>query len=126
MEDARNFIASVLESISDVLIVCDSVGKVEQVNRAACEVTGFAEGDLVGRSVKGILAPGYCCGESAMSPCPETESVRDREVRFRTSAGEESEPVSVTCAPRRDLKGRQVGVVLIGRPVGELRRAYEA
>lgn len=34
-------------------------------------------------------------------------------------------PLSMNAAPRRDSRGRLLGGVLIGRPIGELRRAYD-
>jgi two-component system sensor histidine kinase HupT/HoxJ len=35
-------------------------------------------------------------------------------------------PLAMNCSSRYDVKGKLLGMVLIGRPVGELRRAYEA
>jgi two-component system sensor histidine kinase HupT/HoxJ len=46
-------------------------------------------------------------------------------VRLLDHAGRASEPVVLSCALRRDLRGEAAGLVLIGRPVGELRRAYQ-
>ena len=33
-------------------------------------------------------------------------------------------PISVNCTPRCDHRGKLVGMVLVGRPIGELQRAY--
>ena len=51
--------------------------------------------------------------------------VIDSELRFATTTGP-SDLFSLNGAARYDHDGRYVGVVLTGRPIGELRRAYEA
>ena len=38
--------------------------------------------------------------------------------------GQQKALISVNCSPRRDHRGKLVGMVIVGRPVGELRRAY--
>ena len=60
LEEAQRFIESVLGSMSDVLIVCDRNGRVQQVNAAACAQTAFAEPELIGRQVRELLAAGDC------------------------------------------------------------------
>ncbi len=50
------------------------------------------------------------------------ERISDRELAFSTPAG--GLPVSVNGAVRFDARGRPVGIVLVGRPIGELRKAY--
>ena len=125
LEDAQTFIGSVLSSMSDVLIVCDRDGRIQQVNRAAETLTGFAAADLVGRALEDVLAAG--CRGMAEGFCPrDGGEVQDHEVRFASATGGETDPVAVNCTARLDHDGRRAGLVLIGRPVGELRRAYEA
>jgi two-component system sensor histidine kinase HupT/HoxJ len=125
LEDAQNFIGSVLASMSDVLIVCDRDGRIQQANRAAETLTGFPAADLIGKPLEDILAAG--CRGMAEGFCPrEGGEVQDHEVRFVAAAGGETDPVAVNCTARLDHDGRRAGLVLIGRPVGELRRAYEA
>jgi len=51
--------------------------------------------------------------------------VVDGELRFVASTGS-SDLFAINSSPRHDHRGRFIGVVLTGRPIGELRRAYEA
>ena len=46
------------------------------------------------------------------------------ELNLRDAAGQ-AVPVEVRCTPRHDHAGVRVGRVLVGRPVGELRKAYQ-
>ncbi|MCL5967833.1 MAG: PAS domain-containing protein, partial [Betaproteobacteria bacterium] len=56
LELQQQFIASVMASMSDVLVVCDRSGRIEQVNRALCELVGRSEAELVGQPVARLLA----------------------------------------------------------------------
>ncbi|MHC2840307.1 C4-dicarboxylate-specific signal transduction histidine kinase [Bradyrhizobium diazoefficiens] len=46
-------------------------------------------------------------------------------MRFATDGGS-TDLFAINSSPRHDHRGRFIGVVLTGRPIGELRRAYEA
>jgi len=124
LETAQQFIASVLSSMTDVLIVCDAHGRIQQVNKAMEELAGTTESALQGQQFQSLLS-------SDCQPLAETlvEKIRagavgDCEV---TLCGRgEKVPLAMNCTSRYDHRGRRVGMVLIGRPVGELRRAYEA
>ncbi len=124
LEEAQRFIGSVLSSITDILVVCGRSGEIQQVNLAFLKLTGLAEADLLGRPVAEFLAVDV----EQMPLCGWLGSAEGgtREVRFQTSGGGASEPVELACATRFDHRGLPAGVVLSGRPVGDLRRAFDA
>lgn len=127
LEEAQQFINSVVSSVSDILIVCDTGGLVQQVNRALVDLTGLIEAEVIGRPVRalfqddGALPTRFCEHLAEL----RSEGVRDMEVRLIARDGV-TDPVAVNCSTRFDVRGRPAGLVLIGRPVGELRRAYQA
>lgn len=57
LEDAQRFIASVLASMTDVLIVCDVDSRVQQVNQALEELVGRTEAELRGSSFLELMVP---------------------------------------------------------------------
>jgi two-component system sensor histidine kinase HupT/HoxJ len=126
LEDSQRFIYGVLASMSDVLIVCDRLGRIEVVNVALTRMVGRTEEDLRGSDATELLAD-----EASRQRLKDIlaffprETVSDLEVQLRASTGA-SMPVTVNCTPRFNAVGKMVGLVLSGRPVGELRRAYEA
>ncbi len=124
LEEAQRFINSVLSAVSDILIVCDQLGRIQQVNLAFIQLTGFAEMDLFERPLDELLAEGT--GNLRLFSWIDSVESRDREVRFRSHDGGLTDPVALSCATRLDHRGLPAGIVLTGRPVGELRRAYEA
>ena len=126
LEDSERFIYGVLASMSDVLIVCDRLGRIEVVNAALTKMVGRSEADLRGTDASELLADDASRQrlKDILAFFPR-ETVSDLEVQFRAGAGA-SMPVTVNCTPRFDAAGKMGGLVLSGRPIGELRRAYEA
>ena len=124
LEEAQRFINSVLSAVSDILIVCDQHGHIQQVNLAFLQLTGLAEVDLFDRPLEELLADDT--KELRLYSWIDPSAGGDREVRFKSAEGGLTDPVALNCATRLDHRGLPAGIVLTGRPVGELRRAYEA
>ncbi len=123
LEDAQQFISSVLSSMTDVLIVCDIQGNIQRVNKALEELTGKSEHELLGKPLQDLLVvDSFELVENFLEEL-NPESMTDFEVSLIDEAGEPA-PLAMNCSSHYDNKGRLVGMVLIGRPIGELRRAY--
>jgi two-component system sensor histidine kinase HupT/HoxJ len=122
LEEAQAFISSVIASVSDVLVVVDAEGRIVQVNPAFERLTGKSEADLVGLSLAACLSEPDRPVAGVILAAAEA---RNCELRFRTQTGD-SDLMAVASSPRLDHAGRRAGAVLTGRPIGELRRAYEA
>jgi len=126
LEETHQFMFSVLTSMSDIVIVCDRFGRVEDVNSAMARLVGHQEEDLRGMPFIDLLADEDSRMTVALFPtCLRDGNVHDCEVVLRGPDGGEV-PVSLNCTPRYGMQGTQVGMVIVGRPVGELRRAYQS
>ena len=125
LEQSQQFIFSLLSAMSDVLVACDEQGRIEETNAALRELIGRREDELRGQPVTALLAD-------------ETHAARVRhvldtpalqrggavvEIELRDAAGQ-AVPVDLNCTPRLDAAGRRVGHVFVGRPMGEIKRAY--
>ncbi|OSM07306.1 putative PAS/PAC sensor signal transduction histidine kinase [Magnetofaba australis IT-1] len=124
LNEANRFIASVLTAMTDVLIVCDPHGRIQEVNQALVNLTGRDQAWLLKQSVRELLQTDLPNLENRFSDLLDHKRVIDCEVSI-TAADDSQAPLAMNCSPRTDNKGRVVGLVLIGRPVGELRRAYD-
>ena len=122
LEEAQRFIASVLTSMTDVLIVCDTEGRIQQVNAALEALTGLREADLCGRSFQSLLTAECLPLADTFAQKIRSTAIHDCELILAGRDGEA--PLAMNCTSRFDHRGRLLGMVLIGRPVGELRRAY--
>jgi len=124
LEQSQQFIFSLLSSMSDVLIACNQDGLIEESNTALCELVGRSEQDLLGTPVPDLLADAQSVQrwQLAMYHAAAHE-VAVVELNLRDAQGLPV-PVDMSCTPRHNSTGRQVGRVLVGRPLGELKRAY--
>ncbi|HET6718859.1 MAG TPA: ATP-binding protein, partial [Rhodocyclaceae bacterium] len=126
LEQSHQFIESVLSSMSDVLIVCDRHGLVLDVNAALRRFTGLSEESLKGISVFDLFAEGASqdTARRLFTANPSEES-QDCELCLRAADGG-AFPFSINCTPRLSGTGKFSGMVITGRPVGELKKAYTA
>ena len=124
LEEAHAFIGSVLAAMTDVLIVCDASGAIQQVNPALEAAIGKRERDLVGMPVADLFDEGSRGAVAGFLPELKNGGiVAQRDVSLTTSDPQKA-LISVNCTPRLDHRGRLVGMVLVGRPNGELQLAY--
>jgi two-component system sensor histidine kinase HupT/HoxJ len=126
LEASHQFIESVLASMSDILIVCDRHGAIEEVNDSLRRFIGKDEAALRGQPIFDLFAD-----EASRQRVREffsanqREAIQDCELLIAGKDGS-ALPVSLNCTPRLSGTGKLVGMVVTGRPVGELRRAYHA
>ena len=125
LEQSQQFIFSLLTAMSDVLVACNSAGEIEETNAALCELTGRSDAALRGAPVTSLMADeaGVARIRHAMGTPALQRGGTVIEVELRDAAGLPV-PVDFNCAPRLDATGRRVGLVFVGRPMGELKRAY--
>lgn len=124
LESLRRSMASVLDSVSDVLIVVDRGGRIKETSAPlrtlrvdGAPLAGRLLGEVVGEGSRTIL-------EAALHEVMVSRRRLTVEADLAAPSGPETFEWSLT--PRLDDRRRSKGAVLVGRPVGELRRAYQA
>jgi two-component system sensor histidine kinase HupT/HoxJ len=126
LEDTQQFISSVLTSMSDLLIVCTRAGNIESVNQALATLLGCDEAALHGRPIFDLMANEDSRRIAANLLTEHSgEVVEECELQLLGANGS-AIPVSLNWTPRYSGIGKMMGLVITGRPVGELRRAYQA
>ncbi|BEG78275.1 sensor histidine kinase [Achromobacter xylosoxidans] len=125
LESSQQFIFSVLTSMSDVLVVCDANGVIEQANAALCELAGRPEEQLRGTPLYALLADAQSqeLARAAMEKADAPRAGEGFELNLLDRAGQ-AVSVDANCTPRIGERGRRVGTVWVGRPTAELKRAY--
>ncbi len=58
LEESERRYRMLLSEAGDGMMVCDSDGVIEEVNRRACQMLGYAAEEVVGRQVEAFYAPG--------------------------------------------------------------------
>ena len=131
LERSQQFIFGLLTAMSDVLVACDEQGLIEETNAALCELVGRTDAQLLGTAVVALMAdePGAERIALAMRLSAAGKVAGKAgatvEVNLRDAQGA-AVPVDFNTSPRLDSNGRHVGHVFVGRPMGELKRAYHA
>ncbi|HIQ17068.1 MAG TPA: PAS domain S-box protein [Novosphingobium capsulatum] len=125
LEQARGFLGSVLGAMTDVLVVCDAQGRIEQVNPALTTLVGKSAEQLVGTAILDLFrVEDHADLLAALDALARGQAVVEGREWEAIAANGSSGALSVNSAPRRDASGRFAGMVLVGRPIGELQRAY--
>lgn len=122
LEENKLFFDSIQSSMSDVLIVCDHNGAIQRVNSALENLTGRKGDSLVGVHFTTLVEERFLQKVDSFLNQIRIQPVRDCELELIGTEG--SVPLSMNCSPRKNHRGRLVGMVLIGRPLGELQKAY--
>jgi two-component system, NtrC family, sensor histidine kinase HupT/HoxJ len=126
LEESQQFIVSVLTSMSDVLLVCNRAGVIQDVNQSLLQLTGRDEAALKGSNIFDLFADEASRQHAQHFFAGHVgETLHDCEMQLRAADGS-AIPASLNCTPRYSATGKMLGVVITGRPVGELRRAYHA
>lgn len=125
LEQSQQFIFSVLSAMSDVLLVCNERGVIEETNAALCELVGRTDAELHGTSLYELLADPLSV-ERARAVLGNTNPPRRGEGLELNlfDAQRQSVPVDANCTPRVAASGRRVGTVFVARPTAEIKRAY--
>ncbi|MGC8731465.1 MAG: ATP-binding protein [Halothiobacillaceae bacterium] len=123
VEEAQRFIDSVLSSMSDVLVVANVQGRIQRANKAMVNLLGRSEAELVGTELSALFALSAAPMIANFPDHIRTGGILDCEIEILAANGE-AVPLAVNCSPRYDNEGTLSGMVVTGRPLGELRRAY--
>lgn len=112
--------------MSDLLIVCSRAGVIESVNEALASLLGIDAATLHGRMVFDLFADEESRQNAGrLFSDQSSHAVEDVEMRLQAANGT-AIPVSLNCTPRYNGVGKMLVLVITGRPVGELRRAYQS
>lgn len=135
LEQSQQFIFSLLAAMSDVLVATDERGRIEETNAALCELVGHSEPELRGLPVLDLMADdasrerlaSVLEGARRQAQLAAGAAARGGEVvelQF-LGAGGQAVPVDVNITPRINAANRRVGTVFVGRPMAEIKRAYQ-
>ncbi len=127
LEQSQQFIFSLLAAMSDVLVASNGEGCIEETNPALCNLVGRSDAELRGTPLAALMAdePQAQRLRAALAQAGDGSAGTVVELSLRGSGGLPV-PVDLNITPRRNAAGRRVGHVLIGRPMGEIKRAYHA
>lgn len=123
LTNLRRFLASIMTSISDYLVVTDRDGRVAEVSGSFSQALDREPEAFIGEPIGSFFAE----DERALvlEAIERSLSLRqDQRVNVRLTTPDGLEPVEIRISPRLDRRKKPAGAVLTARPMGELLRAY--
>ena len=118
---SKEFLDSVIESMTDALVVTTPDLTVKVVNEAACQLTGYGRAELAGRPVRRLFGPGESAA-ALFDGLQAGSAVRNVELSCRTRQGDS---IPILFSARALVKeGRVDAVVCAARDIRE-RKASE-
>jgi PAS domain S-box-containing protein len=117
LEAAHEYTSNIIKSMIQSLIVLTPYGTIKSVNKAALDLLGYTEKELIGMPSDGIFEDTF---EETTTPFKavrmkkilmEEGVLRDYEMRYKTKTGERI-PVSLSGSVMRDATGRSQAIML--------------
>jgi diguanylate cyclase (GGDEF)-like protein/PAS domain S-box-containing protein len=113
----KNYLHSVLNSMTDAVFVTSPDGVVKMANSAACKLLGYSEEEILGRGIIAILDERERDGFDLLQAAQET---RETVVRTR---GAQTIPVSLTGSRIESADPQFQGNIFVARNITERKRA---
>jgi two-component system sensor histidine kinase HydH len=117
LDRMKGYTENVVESMADGLISMDRDGRIVTLNRQALQILGSSRELLEGRRIADVL--GERVGE-ILGSAEREGAVREREIDVRRDP-DGMIPLSLSAAPLKDEKGREMGSVLLIKDLREIR-----
>jgi diguanylate cyclase (GGDEF)-like protein/PAS domain S-box-containing protein len=114
---SKNYLHSMLNSMTDAVFVTSPEGVVRLTNSAACKLLGYSEEELLGRGIAAILEERERAGFDLLQAAQET-----RETVVRTRAGQ-TIPVSLTGSVIASDDPQFQGNIFVARNITDRKRA---
>jgi two-component system, OmpR family, sensor histidine kinase VicK len=123
----RNFVAAVLNTISALVLVFDTAGRIVRFNRACEAISGYSSGDLAGRSFPEELFPPEAreTGIRVFEGVRTGKPVESFEINWRTKLGG-MRRIAWTATSLNNARSEVSFVIMTGVDVTEQRMAETA
>jgi diguanylate cyclase (GGDEF)-like protein/PAS domain S-box-containing protein len=113
----KNYLDTVLNSLSDSVLVTSADGLIKSCNEAAQRLLGYSETDMVGKPLHSFVDAAHRGGFDSVNSMPDA-----RETVLRTASGQ-TIPVSIASSPISTVDPQFQGDIYVARNITERKRA---
>ncbi len=113
----KNYLDTVLNSLSDSVLVTSADGLIKSCNEAAQRLLGYSEADMVGKPLHGFVDAAHRDGFDGVNSMSDA-----RETVLRTASGQ-TIPVSIASSPISTVDPQFQGEIYVARNITERKRA---
>jgi adenylate cyclase len=114
VQRVKNYNDAVLESMTNGVVTLDNQGEIVTCNAAGAEILGYAEDEIVGRSVHDVFDddPGIVALVESVMATNESVSLMDVDIHTAAAEGAQTVSVNVTGVPLR-IETKDEGTILL-------------
>ena len=116
---SRDYVDSILSSMSDSIIVTNKAGKIKRINKATTHLLGYSEDELADTSIDFVID-----SRKSSSIAADSATGLPREIFFESKFGE-SIPVSFTCSVLEGKDAESGDRIYVAQNVTERRRSEQ-
>ncbi len=120
----RDYVDSVIDNMMNSLVVLTPEGKIRTVNKAACELLGYEEGELVGRSFECLLPAEEILEEGGAKFFIEKDIIHNQERFYQRKDGTRVE-VLFSSSAMKDKDGEVSAVICVAQDISGKKKAEE-
>ena len=123
---SKDYVDNIIGSMNDTLIVVDPSGKIKNVNRATCMLLGYAEAELIGKDINGIVESETPTFEVQTTHSSHgIKTLVNHEVSYITKSGKQV-PMLLSEAILRDKEEKVIGIAGLARDIEERKQVEQA
>lgn len=121
---SRDYLKSIFEGVVDVLLVVDMNNNIQEVNKSACEILGYTQGELLGNPLYMLLSNKRDRLLPVKKLLDKNGYCHNIEKIFVTKTGLNL-PVSCSISFLYDKNGNKNGILYIAKDITKIKRTEE-
>ncbi len=114
---SKHYVENILQSMADALVVIDVKRRIKTVNRAALEMLGYEEGDLISEDISKIIHDESFLMD-VLQMLDERGKVYEKQATFRARDGNNI-PVQLAATQVHDVDGEVTDIVFLAQDITE-------
>lgn len=122
LANAKDYVDTIITSMADALIVATRSGTIKTINRAARDLFGYGEEELLGKPVNTIISDRRFLEQASQHHSLFNNTLKNVEVVCQTKTGKEI-VVAFSCSATQSESESLKDVIYIGRDITEHQRA---
>lgn len=121
---AKAYVENILKSIIDTLIIVDSNAKIRAINKSGCQILGYEENELLGKSISKLFKKELSLRGKTLREFIASGFLKNYEVNC-FAKDKSSIPMIFSGSVMRDINGRINAIVGVGKDIRELKQLQE-
>lgn len=121
---SKEYVNNIIASMTNSLVVLTPEGKIRMVNEAACQLLGYREGELLGKSFEKLLVEEQDIQRLWATILKDRKPIRNMERIYRAKNGQEI-PILFSASAMHDKDDKVLGIVCAAQDISRRKEAEQ-